>query len=130
MELFHDDLLLYIFSYVGFGEERGKNMVSYRRLGKRYHELFTRTVEIELDVDKSVSLSDFMAHFPHYRTELQQKRNRTMEWDDYRGFFIVTKVERDRWIYYDKLLQRYFFEASNGSFPHYKGKIYVYEFLL
>ena len=130
MEGLHDDLVQFIFSFVGFGDVPGRNMVSFRRISKRYRDLTTTAVKVELDQHKQVTLTDFLVHFPHYKTEIQQKRNRTMEWDDYRGFFIITKIERDRWVYYDGLLQQYFFETSSGSFPHYQGKIHVYEFVI
>lgn len=125
-----EDLLRIIFRFVGFGDRPGRNAAAYRRINKQCHALLTDAVRVELDRGRTTDIIDFLRHFPQYKTELEQKRNGAMQWDDYRGFFIITQIDRDTWLYYDSLLETYFLNPRGGSFPHYCGKVYFYEFAI
>lgn len=128
MESLHDDILRIIVDFVGFGEDPGRNVVSYQRINQRWRTLLSETTRVEVDHNRVIRVCEWMRQYPEYRTDVEQKRNAAMEWDNYRGYFIVGNVDRAMWTYYDSLLQKYFFQHSNGIFPHYRGQMYFYEF--
>ena len=125
MECLFDDVLQIILSFLSFHD-----LVVLRRINRQYHQLISNSTTVEVDHHVNIPLLEYILHFPHYKTEVEQKRNRTLEWDDYRGFFIITQLDRQEWFYYDGLLQKYFFTPHNSSIPHYRGQIQFYEMVL
>ena len=127
METLHDDVGRLIWDFVGFGNRRGANVAVYRRVNKRWRDFLSDHVRVEIDHGGVVGLFFFLKHCNDLRTMMEQKRNAALQWDDFRGYFILTGYDKEQWLYYDHLLHTYFFTPPHPSFPFFKGHMYFYE---
>jgi len=127
MERIHDDVWGHIWDFVGFGDRKGANVVVYRRVSKRYRDILSDRIRVEIDHGSLVGLPFFLTHYPDLRTMMEQRRNAALVWDDHRGYLILKGYDEERWLYYDRLFHTYFFTPPNTSFPFFIGHMYFYE---
>ena len=130
MEGLPDDVLLYMIRFVGFGDRKGANVVAYQRISKRWSELLYPTTRIEVEPRKEVHVAKWLQQYQEFYVQMQQRRNQSLTWDDYRGYFVITDYDKNVWMYYQQLLHRYYFEPCTVEFPHYRGQMYFYEYLM
>jgi len=123
------ELLTHILTYVGFGETRGFNILTTRRVSKAFHNVITHSLVFEVDRNEYESPVNFIRQSTFYYLSWVQKRNASVDWDDHRGYLIIQDFDMEKWLYYEKLLKQYFFDHRPVVFPHYRGKFYFYEFL-
>lgn len=124
-----EEIWLKILTYTGFGTGKSRNIVSYRRVNKTFDSIILKYMTIEVDTDKTISIEEFLKIYNTLYITLRQKRNNCIDWDDYRGFFIITDFDSIKWTFYNNLLNRYYnYSSDPSSFPHYKGQMYFYEY--
>lgn len=128
MDKFPDVILLHILEYRGFGEARGKNVMAMMRVSKNFQLIISNHIRFEIDRSMLVSAREFMQFYNLYFLTWRQKRDASLEWDDYRGFLIITDFDEERYLYYQRLIRRYSFDPRPVDFPHYKGRMLFYEY--
>lgn len=128
MDVLHEDVWGIIWEFVGFGDRRGANVAVYQRINRQCRDFLSQRVRVEIDRNQRIPLTEFIQHYTQYQTMMEQKRNTALEWNDYRGYFTVVDFDEERWMYYHRLLQTYYFIFSTTTFPHFRGQLYFYEF--
>jgi len=122
------DLLSYIFDYVGFGDAPGKNVACYRRISRWVCTVLTSTIRIEIDPHTFLSLPEFLTSYDRLYATLMQKRNECLQWNDYRGYLVIEDYDLSLWLYYDHLVQTYYFRGQTLTFPYHVGQMHFYEY--
>ena len=124
MDSLPDDVFDVLLQYVGCGQ----TILSCQRVSKRFYTRIEASIRFEIDHDVYISISHYRQIYHRLYLFLKQKRDSHIFWDDYRGYLVVTDYNRDEWLYYNRLVNMYFFRPTSDEFPYYNGQIFFYDF--